>query len=175
MRTRTLAATLLSLLLALPALVEAAKVRSGYDQTSDLAPIKTWRFRSEQGPAPAAVDGRVRAEVRSALAAKGLREVAAGETADVLLAYKVERGDRLFAELRVGIGWFGDILPLLMARSEIAAGLLLEMDEGKSGRPVWAGCWTLEGEPSRAVEEARERAADAVRAVLKKFPPKPVR
>lgn len=110
MKIRSLVVLALLVLL-VPSLAVAAKVRTGFDEKYDFSQVKTWRFQVDEGPGGPNVDGRIRAELRTQLAAKGLREVTAkDQPVDVLVLYNVGAADGLVSGFVAEVGWYGDIL-----------------------------------------------------------------
>jgi hypothetical protein len=173
MRTPAFALSLLFLLLGTgPA--RAAEVRTGHEPGYDFSRVKTYRWATEKGGAmDPGLDRRIRAEVTKGLAAKGLRQLPPGEEpADVLLRYNVGAADGLVAGNVVSVGWYGDLIAVPGARSDVRAGLLLEMLEPESGKLLWGATYIMRGNTPQALQVMADRAERAVRGVLKKYPPK---
>ena len=172
MKIRSLVVLALLVLL-VPSLAAAAKVRSGFDEKYDFSKVKTWRFQVDEGPGGPNVDGRIRAELRTQLAAKGLREVTAkDQPVDVLVLYNVGAADGLVSGFVAEVGWYGDILMVPGGRSVVTGAVLVELDDAETGKPVWAGAYIMEGNTAQALMVMVDRVEKAVRTVLKKYPPK---
>lgn len=154
-------------------LAEAAKVRSKHDATFDFARVETWKFKTEKGPGVEDLDLRIRAEIRTQLAGKGMRELESADgTPDVLVVYSIGGVDMLTAGMTITAGWYGDIIAMPGAESRVSAGMLLEMQNPVQGQAVWAASYVMTGNNPDSLAIMRDRVEKAVRGALKKYPPK---
>ena len=54
----------------------------------------------------------------------------------------------------------------------VTGAVLVELDDAKTEKPVWAGAYIMEGNTAQALMVMVDRVEKAVRTVLKKYPPK---
>jgi hypothetical protein len=172
MRTRAFALSALLVLLGAD-LAAAAKVRSQHDPSFDFSKVKTWRFKVEQGPALEELDRRIRAEIRTQLAKKGLRELPAGDEApDVLVAYAAGSADTLASGFSVAPGWWGSLWVIPGGDSSVTGGLMIEMGDPETGKGVWAASYVMRGTTPQALQVMYNNAEKAVRGAVGKYPPR---
>jgi hypothetical protein len=170
MNARRLAVSALCLLLGVAA-AEAAKVRSWQDPQYDFAKPKTYRWDRPAGPAEESLDRRIRSEIRSELAKRGLREqTVEGEPADVAVLYITGMADTLVAGFDLGVGWYGELVAVPGTDSSVTAGILIELLDGASGDEVWAATYLMKGNTMGALQMMIDDAEKAVRGAFKKFP-----
>ena len=155
-------------------LAEAAKIRERHDTTFDFSKVKTWRFKVDKGPGVEDIDLRVRAEIRTQLAGKGLREIKAGDegSPDVLVVYSIGGVDTLTAGMTITAGWYGDIIAMPGAESRMSAGILLEMQDPAKEQAVWAASYVMTGNNPNVLAVMRDKVEKAIQGTLKKYPPK---
>lgn len=170
MNARRLAASALCLLFGTAA-AEAAKVRSWQDPQYDFAKPKTYRWESSAGPAEESLDRRIRSEIRSELAKRGLREQTnEGEAADVSVLYITGMADTLVAGVDLDVGWYGGLVAVPGTDSAVTAGILIELLDGTSGDEIWAASYLMKGNTMGALQQMIDDAEKAVRGAFKKFP-----
>lgn len=170
MKLRTLLLSTLLVLLG-AGLAAAAKVRSWNDPQYDFAKAKTYRWERAEGPGEANLDRRIRAEIASELAKRGLREQAAGEAAaDLVVLYVVGAADTLVAGWDVEPGWYGGLVAVPGTDSSVTAGLLVELLDGESGKEVWAASYVMKGNTPGSLQRMIDDAEKAVRGAFKKYP-----
>ena len=154
-------------------LAGAAKVKSGHDPSFDFSQVKTYRFEVEEGPATEHLDGRIRAEMRAQLAAKGLRELPAGEEQpDVVVAYAVGSADILYQGFVAQPGWYGTLWVVPGGESAVTGGLLIEMGDPETGKLVWAATYVMRGNNANALQVMVKKIEKAVRGAFGKYPPR---
>lgn len=154
-------------------LAEAAKIRERHDTSWDFSKVKTWRFKVEKGPGVDDIDVRVRAELRTQLAKKGLRELPLGDPeADVQIVYSIGGVDTLTAGMTITAGWYGDIIAIPGAESRMSAGILIEMQDPAKEQAIWAASYVMTGNNPNVLAVMRDKVEKAVQGTLKKYPPK---
>lgn len=155
-------------------LAQAAKIRERHDTSWDFSKVKTWKFKADKGPGVEDIDLRVRAEVRTQLAKKGLRELKAGDegSPDVLVVYSIGGVDTLTAGMTITAGWYGDIIAMPGAESRMTAGILLEMQDPAQEKAIWAASYVMTGNSPNTLAVMRDKVEKAVQGTLKKYPPK---
>jgi len=167
-----------ALLLLLPGLLagatvlEAAKVRTQHDPKADFSSFQTYRWQKAEGPGGPELDGPVRAAANKELAERGLRLVAEGEKADLLLAYNAGFADVLVAGFSLTVDWWGQMVAVPGGDSNVSAGLLFLMTRPEGGEPVWAGALIVRGTTESALQIMRDRAPKYARKILSNYPPR---
>lgn len=164
---------LLLVLVGVAATARAADVKSAFDPNVDFSQLKTWRFHTDKGPGGEMVDGRARAEIRSELNKRGLRELPPGDEApDMLVSYAVGSADTLYPEWQFDASYFGSVIGWIGSASRVRGGILIDFGNPKTDKTIWAGAYLMEGNNANALQVMLDRLEKAVRGAMKSFPPK---
>jgi len=158
----------------------SVSVKTDYDPQTDFAAFRTWSWL-EAGPAPGVdglTDGRIRAAVEAVLPTRGLQRAAAGEDADLRVAYQARVEQRVEAVPApmpppVTYRWRAGYAPYetqqLTTYDE--GTLVLDLIAPDGGTLLWRGSATAVVGTADSPEEREQRIREAVEAILARFPP----
>ena len=174
---------LLLLGLALTAACSGISVNSDYMPGTNFTPYRTYGWMPN-APAPTPedrlIDTRIRSAVEAGLAEKGFTPSTSGEP-DIYVAYQLITDDRTDVRTvnnyygtgwRYGPYWGGGVATTRTETSNYTVGtLVLDFFDAESRELVWRG--TAEGRLNERAdpEQRQERANDAVRRILDRYPP----
>lgn len=174
--------TILRLLLACLLLVgcSSVSVRSDYDPQTDFGAFHTWSWLHEE-PAQGVdglTDGRIRAAVEAVLPTRGLHRAAAGEAADLRLAYHARVEQRVEAAPApaptVAYGWRRGYVaydtPQLSTYDE--GTLVLDLIAPDGTTLVWRGVAKGSVREAGSPEAREKRIREAVEEILDRYPPR---
>lgn len=161
------------------------EVRYDYDVKANYSAYQSYDWQA----APAAtrgkdggfdntiVNARVRRAVEEALAAKGMRKETSADP-DFLVTYYPLRDPVAKHHARLGLGLgigpigVGVSAPVGDRQAPAEGSIVLEIKDFRSGILVWKATAPGALQGSDSPEEADKDVADAVQAMLKRFPPK---
>ncbi len=162
-----------------------ASVQYDYDAKTPFSAYRSYAWLIQApgaGAGPGAfnndiVTGRVKSAVETELASRGFRQQDGSAPADFLVAYhpvrEAGRSQQVHLGLGLGLGPLGLGIgaPIGDPHREAVAGIVLEIEDGRSGNVVWKA--TAEGalQGSDSPREADEDVKAAVHSMLQKFPP----
>ena len=166
-----------TLAVCIPALVLAQKTSFDYDKTADFSKFKTYAFKDGTKVGDPLIDKRIVASLQTELAAKKLT---ANETnPDIVVVYHVafdkQKDITTFSSGYGGYGyrWGGGWGTTDVRVNEILVGTLAidVIDEAKK-EVVWRGLGVREVNTQAKAEARDKNIANAVKKILKDFPPK---
>ncbi|MGA2083080.1 MAG: DUF4136 domain-containing protein [Holophaga sp.] len=172
--------------LALALACSGPSVRYDYDAQATFSAYRSfaWEMPPPGGPGSTRdfnntiVSGRVQRAVETELASKGFREQGDSTDPDFLVRYYPVGEPSQSHQVHLGLGFgmgplgIGIGAPVGDRHREAVAGIVLEIQDGRSGTVVWKA--TAEGalQASDDPQEANTDVKDAVHSMLKRFPPK---
>lgn len=161
---------------ALPATLQARfDVDILYDHSADFSTFETYRWVTgplNETPEAQLVDKRIKTTADAELAKRGLRLVAEGEEADLLLTYYGGTEENLLLEgvrfeLAPRVVWTGADPLGVTHRYEVGT-LVLDFARADTEKIVWSGVVQTR---ATTTQQLRGRVEKAVRKVLKQYPP----
>jgi hypothetical protein len=148
----------------------AAKTGSERDPGVDFTKFQTYAWKNAEGPSAPDVDGRIRKAANEELKKKGLRLAAEGEKPDLQLQYNAGFADTLVAGFSVTAGWWGDLVAIPGAETNVRAGIVFLFTRPDDGEGVWTGWLVQEATTENALPILRDRAPKYAKRVLAKYP-----
>jgi hypothetical protein len=176
-------ATLAIALLLAPALLLAQKTSYDYDKTADFSAFKTYAHKDGTKVGQQLIDERIVAAIDAELAAKGLTK---SETnPDVFVVYHVafdqEKDISTFSTGYgggygpYGWGWgggWGGGTTSTQVRNILVGTLVIDLADAKQGKVAWRGMGVKEVKTQVSPEKRDKSIRDAVKKILKNYPPK---
>lgn len=161
-------------------------VRYDFEAGADFGRYHTYLWLPAPRPAKAQggpfdtsiMDGRIRRALEAELAARGFVPAQPGQ-ADFQVVCYPQRQSSHSSQPRLGVGMgFGGVgvgvgAPVGERKTEVIGALVLEVQDGGNGQVVWKGTAESALRTSDSPEEADAAVQNAVRALLKRFPPPP--
>lgn len=169
MKTRTLMTALLLAMLGASTAM-AAKTGSEKDPATDFTKFRTYAWKTAAGPSAEDVDGRIRKAANEELKKKGLRLAGEGEKPDLLLQYNAGFADTLVAGFSITAGWWGDLVAIPGAETNVRAGIVFLFTRPDDGEGVWTGWLVQEATTENALPILRDRAPKYAKRVLARYP-----
>jgi len=170
-----------SLVLA-PMVLLAQKTSFDYDKTANFSAFKTYALKDGTKVGDPLVDKRITAAIETELAAKGLTP---SDTPDVTVVYHIafDKKQDITAYstggyyggygYRYGGGW-GGMSTTDVRVNEITVGtLVIDVADAKKKEMVWRGMGVKEVDVQAKAEKREKNINNAVKKILKDFPPKP--
>ncbi|MGI9319909.1 MAG: DUF4136 domain-containing protein [Thiogranum sp.] len=160
-------------------------VTSDWDPGVDFSQFKSFVVLEETQPSiNRLVDQRVRAAIVAELTARGLRQVDAPDKADLAIGYQITTENRT-SEHTVHSGWGTrgyrsswhthwrtPVGTSTTTQVNFTVGtLVIAAFQMNDKELVWEGSGSGAVNPSRGPEQSKQRINDAVRQILKDFPP----
>lgn len=162
------------------------RIQYDYDSHADFRAYRTYGWQPGPGGgrnkgggfANDIMDQRVRRATEAALEAKGYQPGPAGG-ADFLVAYHPLQRTKRTGPPRVGVGMgilpgvgVGVGVPVGSGHVEEEGSIVLEIRDARTGAQVWKATAPGVLHPGDSPKEADDAVNDAVRSMLKRFPPK---
>lgn len=178
---RTLATV--ALVLVVPALMLAQKTSYDYEKAADFASFKTFAFKEGTKAGQPLIDNRIVAAIEAELGAKGLTK---SETdPDVFVVYHVafdkEKDISTYSSgygggygpygWGWGGGWAGGST-YTQVRDILIGTLVIDMADAHKGAMVWRGLGVKEIDTQAKPEKRDKNITNAVKKILKNYPPK---
>ena len=176
MTTHVAKASVLLVLLALPAIVLAQKTSFDFDTTANFSRYRTYAWKPGTPAGEHFLDKRIVAAIESQLAAKGLTRNESSP--DLYVRYHVglgvQRSVNGFASGPGGAyGWRGSFDSIDLQLNEMAMGtLVIDVLDAAKEQLVWRGVGVKELDIDTKPEKRDEVVAKAVDKILKNYPPK---
>jgi hypothetical protein len=171
-------AVLMAGLFCIPAVAFAQKVSYDFDKSANFSQYKTYVLKDGTKVGNPLIDERIAAALKSELGARGLTEAA--DTADVAVVYHValdkKKDISAFSTGRgpYGYRWGGGWGTTDVRVNEIVVGtLVIDVADMKRGELVWRGIGVKEVDPQAKPEKRDSNIQEAVKKILKNYPPKP--
>jgi hypothetical protein len=173
--------TVLSAILLAPALMLAQKTSYDYEKSADFKSFKTYAFKEGTKVGQPLIDNRIVAAIETELASKGLTKSEA--TPDVFVVYHVafdkQKDISTFSSgggygpygWGWGGGWAGGSTHTSV-RDILVGTLVIDMADAKKNQMVWRGMGVKEVNTQANPEKRDKSINDAVKKILKNYPPK---
>ncbi|HEX7019156.1 MAG TPA: DUF4136 domain-containing protein [Gemmatimonadaceae bacterium] len=173
----------MALVLVVPALMLAQKTSYDYEKTADFASFKTFAFKEGTKAGQPLIDNRIVAAIEAELGAKGLTK---SETdPDVFVVYHVafdkEKDISTYSSgygggygpygWGWGGGWAGGST-YTQVRDILIGTLVIDMADAHKGAMVWRGLGVKEIDTQAKPEKRDKNITNAVKKILKNYPPK---
>ena len=182
MRKRLVALAIAAVLA--PAVAMAQKVSYDYNKAANFPAFKTYAFKDGTNVGQPLIDERIVAAIDTELAAKGFTKDAANP--DVFVVYHVafdkEKDISSYSSGYAGgygpYGWgwggggWGSSMTTTQVRNILIGTLVIDIADAKAGQLAWRGMATKEVDPQTKPEKRDKNISNAVKKVLKNYPPK---
>ena len=180
-KTRVLAG--LAALLLVPALAMAQKVSYDFDKSADFSTYKTYALKEGTPVGQQLIDDRIVAAIDSQLAAKGFTKAASDP--DVVVVYHVafdkQKDISTFSSgygggygpygWGWGGGWAGGTTTT-QVRDILVGTLVIDVADAKKNQLAWRGMGVKEVNTQAKPEKRDKSINEAVKKILKNYPPK---
>jgi hypothetical protein len=166
-----------------PALVIAQKTSHDFDKTANFAGFKTYAFKDGTKVGQPLIDGRIVAALEKELAAKGFTKSEANP--DVIVVYHVafdkEKDISTFSSGYgggygpYGYGWgggWGSTSSTTTVRDILVGTMVIDIADAKKNQIAWRGMGVKEVNTTASPEKRDKSINDAVKKILKNYPPK---
>jgi hypothetical protein len=182
MRKGTLTVLIAAFVLA-PALVIAQKTSYDFDKTANFAGFKTYAFKDGTKVGQPLIDDRIVAALEKELATKGLTKSKANP--DVIVVYHVafdkEKDISTYSSGYgggygpYGYGWgggWGSTTSTTQVRDILVGTLVVDIADAKKNQIAWRGMGVKEVNTTANPEKRDKSINEAVKKILKNYPPK---
>ena len=182
MRKGTLTVLIAGFVLA-PALVIAQKTSHDFDKTANFAGFKTYAFKDGTKVGQPLIDDRIVAALEKELATKGLTKSEANP--DVIVVYHVafdkEKDISTFSSGYgggygpYGYGWgggWGSTSSTTTVRDILVGTMVIDIADAKKNQIAWRGMGVKEVNTTASPEKRDKSINEAVKKILKNYPPK---
>jgi hypothetical protein len=166
-----------------PAMVIAQKTSHDFDKTANFAGFKTYAFKDGTKVGQPLIDDRIVAALEKELAAKGLTKSEANP--DVIVVYHVafdkEKDISTYSSGYgggygpYGYGWgggWGSTTSTTQVRDILVGTLVIDIADAKKNQIAWRGMGVKEVNTTANPEKRDKSINDAVKKILKNYPPK---
>ena len=173
--------TVLSAILLAPALMLAQKTSYDYEKTADFKSFKTYAFKDGTAVGQPLIDSRIVSAIETQLASKGL--VKAEANPDLFVVYHVAFDKQKDISTYSsgggygpygwgwGGGWAGGSTHTSV-RDILVGTLVIDMADAKKNQMVWRGMGVKEVNTQANPEKRDKSINEAVKKILKNYPPK---
>jgi hypothetical protein len=182
MRKGTLTVLIAGFVLA-PALVIAQKTSHDFDKTANFAGFKTYAFKDGTKVGQPLIDDRIVAALEKELATKGLTKSEANP--DVIVVYHVafdkEKDISTYSSGYgggygpYGYGWgggWGSTSSTTTVRDILVGTMVIDIADAKKNQIAWRGMGVKEVNTTASPEKRDKSINEAVKKILKNYPPK---
>jgi uncharacterized protein DUF4136 len=182
MRKGTLTVLIAGFVLA-PALVIAQKTSHDFDKTANFAGFKTYAFKDGTKVGQPLIDDRIVAALEKELATKGLTKSEANP--DVIVVYHVafdkEKDISTYSSGYgggygpYGYGWgggWGSTTSTTQVRDILVGTMVIDIADAKKNQIAWRGMGVKEVNTTASPEKRDKSINEAVKKILKNYPPK---
>jgi Domain of unknown function (DUF4136) len=164
-----------------PVLLVAQKTSYDYNKTADFTSFKSYALKEGTPVGQELIDNRIVAAIDTELAAKGLTKSA---TPDLFVVYHMafdkEKDISTFSSGYGGYGpygwgWgggWGGGTTTTQVRDILIGTLVIDMADAQKGQMVWRGLGMKEVDVSAKPEKRDKNINNAVKKILKNYPPK---
>jgi hypothetical protein len=166
-----------------PAMVIAQKTSHDFDKTANFAGFKTYAFKDGTKVGQPLIDDRIVAALEKELAAKGLTKSEANP--DVIVVYHVafdkEKDISTYSSGYgggygpYGYGWgggWGSTTSTTQVRDILVGTMVIDIADAKKNQIAWRGMGVKEVNTTASPEKRDKSINDAVKKILKNYPPK---
>jgi hypothetical protein len=173
--------TVLSAILLAPALMLAQKTSYDYEKSADFKSFKTYAFKDGTKVGQPLIDSRIVSAIETELASKGLTK--SEDNPDVWVVYHVafdkQKDISTFSSgggygpygWGWGGGWAGGSTHT-QVRDILMGTLVIDMADAKKNQMVWRGMGVKEVNTQANPEKRDKSINNAVKKILKNYPPK---
>lgn len=182
MRKGTLTVLIAGFVLA-PALVIAQKTSHDFDKTANFAGFKTYAFKDGTKVGQPLIDDRIVAALEKELATKGLTKSEANP--DIIVVYHVafdkEKDISTYSSGYgggygpYGYGWgggWGSTSSTTTVRDILVGTMVIDIADAKKNQIAWRGMGVKEVNTTASPEKRDKSINEAVKKILKNYPPK---
>ena len=166
-----------------PALATAQKVSYDYDKSAKFTDFKTYALRDGTKVGQELIDQRIVNALEAELAAKGLKKVDANPDLYVVyhVAFDKEKDISTFSSGYgggygpYGWGWgggWGSTTTTTQVRDILIGSMVVDLADAKKGQLAWRGMATKEVDVQAKPEKRDKSINNAVKKILKNYPPK---
>jgi hypothetical protein len=166
-----------------PAMVIAQKTSHDFDKTANFAGFKTYAFKDGTKVGQPLIDDRIVAALEKELATKGLTKSEANP--DVIVVYHVafdkEKDISTYSSGYgggygpYGYGWgggWGSTTATTTVRDILVGTMVIDIADAKKNQIAWRGMGVKEVNTPASPEKRDKSINDAVKKILKNYPPK---
>jgi hypothetical protein len=166
-----------------PAMVIAQKTSHDFDKTANFAGFKTYAFKDGTKVGQPLIDDRIVAALEKELATKGLTKSEANP--DVIVVYHVafdkEKDISTYSSGYgggygpYGYGWgggWGSTTATTTVRDILVGTMVIDIADAKKNQIAWRGMGVKEVNTTASPEKRDKSINDAVKKILKNYPPK---
>jgi Domain of unknown function (DUF4136) len=175
MKVRTVA--IAGALLCVPVLIVAQKTSYDFDKTTNFAVFKTYAMKDGTPVGNSLIDNRIIAAIETELAAKGMtkNETSPDVTVIYHMAFDKEKDITAWSSgYGYGYGWGGGWGTTDVRVTEILIGtLLIDIADVNKKALVWRGMGVKEVNTQTKAEKRDKNITNAVKKIMKNYPPKP--
>ena len=168
-------------LLVVPTVTLAQKVSYDYDKSADFATFKTYALRDGTKVGQELIDSRIVSAIEAQLAAKGLTKVEANP--DVFVVYHVAFDKQKDISTYssgggygpYGYGWgggWGSTSSTTTVRDILVGTMVIDIADAKKNQIAWRGMGVKEVNTTASPEKRDKSINEAVKKILKNYPPK---
>ena len=160
----------------LPIAAAAQKTSFDFDKTADFSRLKTYALKDGTKVGNPLIDNRIVAAIEAELAAKGLTKNDANPDAVVVyhVAFDKQKDISTYSSGYGGYGyrWGGGWGTTDVRVSEILIGtLVVDISDANKKEVVWRGMGVKEVDTNAKAEKRDKNIAEAVKKIVKNFPP----
>ena len=164
----------------------SVRVRSDWDRAVDFSRFESFAILEDADPSiNQLIGGRIRSALVESLTSKGLQEVETVDGADLAVGFRVATENRrsyhtVYSGWRSRgyrhsrRGWSGGMATATTTtrtRVYTVGELVIAVFDAESKELVWEGSGSRRVDPSGGPERSEQRIQDAVRQILRDFPP----
>jgi uncharacterized protein DUF4136 len=174
---------LIAALVLAPAMVIAQKTSHDFDKTANFAGFKTYAFKDGTKVGQPLIDDRIVAALEKELATKGLTKSEANP--DVIVVYHVafdkEKDISTYSSGYgggygpYGYGWgggWGSTTSTTQVRDILVGTMVIDIADAKKNQIAWRGMGVKEVNTTASPEKRDKSINEAVKKILKNYPPK---
>ena len=166
-----------------PALLLAQKTTYDYEKTANFPAFKTYAFKEGTNVGQPLIDNRIVAAIEAELAAKGLTKTETNPDLFVVyhMAFDKEKDISTYSSgygggygpygWGWGGGWAGGSTHT-QVRDILVGTLVIDMADARKGQMVWRGLGVKEINTQAKPDKRDKNIANAVKKILKNYPPK---
>jgi uncharacterized protein DUF4136 len=166
-----------------PALLLAQKTSYDYNKSANFASYKTYQQKDGTKVGQQLIDDRIAAAIDTQMAAKGLTKATANPDVFVIyhVAFDKQKDISTYSSGygggygAYGWGWgggWGTSTTTTQVRDILIGSMVIDMADAKKGQLAWRGMGTKEVDVQAKPEKRDKSINNAVKKILKNYPPK---